>query len=90
MISPSGNIHHDQALGTEDRNATGLASNRGNPIGHVLLEETESDTGVNLLETLTHTLPRSKSPSPFSCNRGWAMMGRGIGMRREGVENSTL
>jgi len=39
-----------------------------------------------LLKAPTHTPPQSKPPSPFSCHRGWAM-GRGRGMRREGVEN---
>jgi len=83
VISPFANIHHEQALVIEDINATGSASNRGNPlnpVGHVLLEETGSDKGVNLLEIPTHTPPQSKSP-PFSCHRGWAM-GRGRGMRR--------
>jgi len=55
----------------------------GNPVVRVLLEETESDKEVNLLQTPTHTPSQSKSTSPFSCHRGWAM-GRGRGMRREG------
>jgi len=57
---PSADTPHDQALGTEDSRATGSASNRGNSIGHVLLEKTESDKGVNLLDTQTHTPPQSK------------------------------
>jgi len=89
VSSTSANEHDDQALGTEDSNAAGSASNRGNSVGHVPLEETESDKGVNLLDTPTHTPPRSKSPSHFSCHRGWAM-GRGRGMRREGLENSLV
>jgi len=80
VIYPSADIPHEQALGIEDSNAAGLASNRGNPVGQVLLEETESDKGINLLETPTHTPPQSKPSSPFSCHRGWAM-GRGRGMR---------
>jgi len=59
------NTYIEQALGIDDSNAIGSASNRGNPVGHLLLEETGSYTGVNLLETPTHTPPQSKSPSPF-------------------------
>jgi len=68
VISPSADIHLQQALGIEDSNSTGAASNKGNPVGHVLLEETGSDKGVNLLETPIHTPPQSKSPSSLSCH----------------------
>jgi len=37
VISPSANTIHERALGIEDSNAAGSASNRGNPVGHVLL-----------------------------------------------------
>jgi len=46
VISPFADIPHEQALGIEDSNTTGSASNRGNPVGHGLLEGTESDEGV--------------------------------------------
>jgi len=72
VISSFANINHEQALGIEDSNAIGSASNRGNPVGHALLEEMGSDTGGNLLTAPTHTPPQSKPPSPFSCHRGWA------------------
>jgi len=42
VSTPSAIQHHYQAIGTKDSNAAGSASNRGNSIGHVLLEETES------------------------------------------------
>jgi len=73
VIFPSVDTPRERALGIEDGNETGSASNCGNPVGHVLPEETESNKGVNLLETLSHTPPQSKPPSPFSCHRGWAM-----------------
>jgi len=65
VISPSANVHHKQTLGIEDSNATGSASNSGNLVGHVLLEETGSDEEGNLLKALTHTPPQSKPLSHF-------------------------
>jgi len=53
VISPSANLIHEQALGVEDSNAAGSASNGGNPVGHVLLEETGSNEGVNLFKSPT-------------------------------------
>jgi len=81
VISPSANLTHEQALGVEDSNATGSASNWGNPVGQVLLEETGSNEVGNLLKAPNHTPPQSKPPSPFSCYRGWAMSRAGRGMR---------
>jgi len=40
VSSPSANLIHIQALGTEDINEMGLAPNKGNPVGHAPLEET--------------------------------------------------
>jgi len=51
VSSPSANPHHEQALGTEDSNAAGSVSNRGNLMGHAPFEETESNKRVNLLDT---------------------------------------
>jgi len=70
VSSPSAKPIQDQALGTEDSSAMSSAPNKGNPIGHAPLEETDSYKGVNMLDTPNHTPPRSKSPSPFSCT-GW-------------------
>jgi len=70
VISPSATLTHEQALGVEDSNATGSASNRGNPVGHVLLEETGSNEVGKLLKAPNHTPPQSKPPSLFSCHRG--------------------
>jgi len=66
VISSSANTIHEhieQALGIEDSNAAGSASNKGNPLSHVLVEETESNKGVNLLKVLTPTPPPSKQAS---------------------------
>jgi len=61
------------------------APNEGDPAGNVPLEEEGPNKGDDLLDSPTHTAPQSKSPSPFSCHRGWSM-GRERGMRREGVK----
>jgi len=76
-------------LGIEDSNATGSASNRGNPVGHVLLVGTESNERGNLLKAPTYNPPQIKPPSPCSCHRGWAM-GRGRVMRREEEKNFAI
>jgi len=89
VSSQFANPIHVQALGTEDSSAMGLAPNKDNLVGHAPLDETESCKGVKLIDTPIHTPPQSKSPSPFSCHRGWAM-GKGRRMRREGVKSSTV
>jgi len=86
VSSPFANPIHVQVLGAEDSIS---APNKGNPVGHALLEETESYEGVNLIDNLIQTPPQSKSTLPFSCHCGWDM-GRGRGMRREGVKSSTV
>jgi len=63
------------------------APNMGNSSVNIPLEEMGPYTRGDLLDTPTHTPPQSKSPSPFSCHRGWAM-GRGREMRREGEKKS--
>jgi len=65
VSTPSANQHHNQAFETEDSNAAGSASNGGNAMGHVPLEEMDSDKGDNFLDSPTHTPPQSKSPSAF-------------------------
>jgi len=83
VSSPSAKTIHVPTLEVEDSSAMGSAPNKGNPVGHVPLEETESCKGVNLIDTLNHTHPRSKSPSHFSCpvggpwveEEGWDEMG---------------
>jgi len=77
-----------RTLEVEDSSAMGSAPNEGNPVGHAPLEETESCKGGNFLDTPNHTPPRSKSPLPFSCHRGWAM-GSGREVGREGGKSST-
>jgi len=81
---PSANTVHVRALEVEDSSAMGSAPNKDNLVCHAPLEETESCKGLKFLDTPIHTPPQSKSPLPFSCNRGWAI-GRRRGMGR-GVE----
>jgi len=69
--------------------AMGSGPNKGNLVGHVTLEETESCNEEHFLDTPIHTPPQGKSPSPFPYHRGWAM-GRWRGMGREGVKSSTV
>jgi len=76
--STSANAIHVRALKVDGSSAMGPAPNKGNPVGYVPLEETESCKAVNFLDTPIHTPPQSKSPLPFSCHRGWAR-GRGRG-----------
>jgi len=61
VSSPSANTIHVRALEFEDSSAMGSAPNKGNPVGHALLEETESCKGVNFLDTPIHT-PLEASP----------------------------
>jgi len=87
VSSPSADTHHDWALENEDSSAMDSAPNKGNPAGNVPLEEEGPNKGDDLLDSPIHTPPQSKSPSHFSCQRGWAM-GRGRRMRREGEKKS--
>jgi len=89
VSSSSANAINVRVLEVEDSSAMGPAPNKGNPVGHALSEKTESCKGVNFLDNPNHTPPRSKTPLPFSCHRGWAM-GRGKGVGREEVKSSTL
>jgi len=61
VIPPSANLTQEQALGVEDSNATGSASNKGNPVGHVLLEEIWDPINKvgNLLKAPNYTPPQS-------------------------------
>jgi len=90
VSSTSANQIHVRALDFEDSSVMGPASNKGNPVGHVPLEETESCKGENFLDTPIDTPTESKSPSPQPFHRGWAMR-RGRGVGREGpTKSSTL
>jgi len=44
----------------------------------------------NFPDTTIHTPPQSKSPSSQPFHRGWAIMGRGRGVGREGAKSSTI
>jgi len=61
---------------------------KGNPLGHVPTKEAESCKGGKFLGTRTHTNLLRNTPRTLSCHRGWAM-GRGRGVREEGVKIST-
>jgi len=90
VCSPSVNQTHDRAsFKCWDTPSLESAPYKGNPAGHVPLEGAESCKGEEILESPTHTTPRSKSLPILSCHRGWAM-GRGRGVPREGVKNSTI
>jgi len=88
--SPSASTQNvrPRALEFEDSSAMDSAPDKGNPAGNITLEEEGPNKGDDLLDSSIHTPPpQSKSPSHFSCHRGWAM-GRGGGMRRQGAEMS--
>jgi len=62
---PSANPIHVRAPRIEDSSAVGSVRNKGSPVGHAALEETESYKGVNLINTPIHTPPQSKSQFTF-------------------------
>jgi len=84
IVSPPSAIAINvRAIEFGDSSAMGPAPNKGNPVGHVPLEETESCKGENFLDTSIHTPPQCKPPSTFPCHCGCAM-GRGRGGEERG------
>jgi len=90
VISPYANLTHEQALGVEDNNATGSASNRGNPVCHVLLEETGSNELGKLLKAPNHTPLRASIHHLFRVTGVGPWVEGSKGMRREGVDKFTM
>jgi len=70
VSSPSATTQMYRAVEVGDSSAMGPAPNKGNPVGHVPLQETESCKGESFLDTPIHTPPQSKSQPPFPCHSG--------------------
>jgi len=89
VSSHSANTQHVWALEFKDSSAMDSVPNKGISVGNAPLEEKGPDKEEDLLDSPIHIPPQSKSPSAFSCHRGW-LMGRGRGIRREGAEKSII